>query len=200
MSKIVSFFKSIRLKQILTVFLAGVVLLLNTACTRAQATMPDPGPHPVGQNQPYKGGMNNFEDAAPGAVVEGTPDKVKALVDNAERNLTSDDPRDANPRNNELIKNPGKAVERTKDTLGDAITTRANNVKEEAKKVGDRVAGTGERAAEKTKEIGDRIGKGAQNVTDNVVPNSVDNTVENTKQSAKAAAKDVTRAAKKAID
>lgn len=174
MSKIVAFFKSIRLKQILTAFLAGAVLLLNTACANgAQAKMApdaDPGPHPVGQVQPYEGGMNNFEDAAPGATAKGTPDKVKSLVDNAERNITSDDPTKANPRNAELYKNPGKAVERTKDTLGDAITTRANNAAEEAKKVGERVAGTGERAAAKTKEIGDRVGKGAENVRDNVDP------------------------------
>ncbi|NJR52276.1 MAG: hypothetical protein HC780_24575, partial [Leptolyngbyaceae cyanobacterium CSU_1_3] len=60
MSNIISFFKSIRLGQILTVFLAGILVLFTTACNGdAQAKMPKgtmgDGPNPVGQTQPYEG-------------------------------------------------------------------------------------------------------------------------------------------------
>jgi len=170
MSKLASFIKSLRLKQIAIGVFAGVMLLLNTACSNAaQAKMPpqtdDGGPHPVGQVQPFEGGMNNFSDTPPGQI---PTDKAKALVDNAERNITSDDPTKANPRNAKLYKNPEYAAERTKDTIGNAVTSRANNAKEEAKKVGERLSETGERAVEKTKELGQRLGKGAEDVADSV--------------------------------
>jgi hypothetical protein len=173
MSKLSSFIKSLRLKQIAIVFFAGAMLLFNTACSNsAQAKVPpsDGGPNPVGQTQPFEGGMNNFSDTPPEQVPSA---KAKALVDNAKRNITSDDPTKAEPRNAKLYKNPGYAAERTKDTIGDAITSRANTAKEEAQKVGERVSNSGERAIEKTKELGQRIGKGAENVGDNVTNSAV---------------------------
>lgn len=173
MRKLLSFVKAIRLRQILTVFFAGVMLFLNTACSNsAQARMPnesvDRGPKPVGQNQPYVGGMNNFSDTAPGAAAKGSSEKTKSLIDNAQRNITSDDPRDANPRNAKLYKNPGYAAERTKDTLGKSIEERTSNLKEEAQKAGERLEESIDRAGDKTKELGQRLQQGADNLTDNV--------------------------------
>ncbi|MBW4526631.1 MAG: hypothetical protein KME18_15810 [Phormidium tanganyikae FI6-MK23] len=204
MNKIASFIKATRLKQIAIVFLSGVILLLNTACNNAaQAKMPtqgDGGPNPVGQNQPYEGGMNNFSDTPPGQI---PTDKAKSLVDNAKRNIeTSDDPRNADPRNTKLYKNPGYGVERTKDTLGNAVTERAENATEEAQRVGERISKSGERAVEKTKELGQRIGKGAENVADNV-NNSVVGAGEDTKYKTKQAGKtlkDAKNAVEGAID
>jgi hypothetical protein len=193
MKKLASFIKVVRLKQIAIAFFAGAMLLLNTACSSpAQAQQPiqrqagDGGPHPVGQTQPYQGGMNNFSDTPPGQAPSG---KVDKLVENAKRNITSNDSRDANPRNAKLYKNPDYAAERTKDTIGDAITSRANNAKEEAKKVGERVSQSGESAAAKTKELGQRVGKGAGNVAGNV-NNSAFGAGEDTKSALKKAAKD----------
>ncbi|MGG6266375.1 DUF6658 family protein [Leptolyngbya sp. AN03gr2] len=191
MSKLASFIKALRLKQIAIVFFAGVMLLLNTACSNsAQAKMPpqtdDGGPHPVGQAQPFEGGMNNFSDTPPGQI---PTDKARELVDNAERNITSDDPRNADPRNAKLYKNPGYGVERTKDTIGNAVTSRANNVKEEAQKVGERLSNSGERAVEKTKELGQRLGKGAEDVADSV-SNSVVGAGDETRGLTKKAVKD----------
>ncbi|MBD1821161.1 hypothetical protein H6F51_01320 [Cyanobacteria bacterium FACHB-DQ100] len=202
MKKIASFIKATRLKQIAIVFFAGVMLLLNTACSNAaqaktpKAQMDDGGSHPVGQTQPYEGGMNNFSDTPPGQI---PTDKAKSLVDNAKRNITSNDPTKAEPRNAELYKNPGYAAERTKDTLGNAVNSRANNAKEEAKKVGDRISASGERAVEKTKELGERIQQGAGNVSDNV-GNSVAGAGEDTKFKAKEARKSLNDAVKDAID
>ncbi|GAP99229.1 DUF6658 family protein [Leptolyngbya sp. NIES-2104] len=199
MSKFASFIKSLRLKQIAIVFFAGAMLLFNTACSNsAQAKVPptDGGPNPVGQTQPYEGGMNNFSDTPPGQIPS---EKARSLVDNAERNITSDDPTKAEPRNAKLYKNPGYAADRTKDTIGDAITSRANNAKEEVQKVGQRVSNSGERAVEKTKELGGKIGKGAENVTDNVT-NSAVGAGEATKSQTKSATKAAKQAAKDAID
>ena len=189
MNKLASFIRATRLKQVAIVFLAGVVLLLTTACNGAtQATMPpagDGGPNPANQVQPYKGGMNNFDDTPTGQI---PTDKANELVENAERNITSNDPTKADPRNADLYKKPGYAAERTKDTLGNAVTERANNVKEEAQKVGDRLSKSGERAVEKTKELGQKIQKGSDKVADNV-SNSVVGAGEDTKYKVKQAGK-----------
>ncbi len=205
MHKFAAFIQASRFKQIAIVFFAGVMLSLNTACSgAAQAKMPvqgevsDGGPNPAGQTQPYKGGMNNFDDTPPGQI---PTDKAKTLIDNAQRNI-----QDKDPRNATLYKNPSYAVDRTKDTIGNAVTTRANNAKEEAQKAGDRLSKTGERAAEKTKELGQKIQKGAEDVGDNV-GNSVVGAGEDTKYKTKQAGKslkemanDAKSAVKDAID
>ncbi|NJR48652.1 MAG: hypothetical protein HC780_02945 [Leptolyngbyaceae cyanobacterium CSU_1_3] len=49
-----------------------------------KGTMGD-GPNPVGQTQPYEGGMNNFSDTDPGEAAKGTAAKTKALIDRAEK-------------------------------------------------------------------------------------------------------------------
>jgi hypothetical protein len=149
--KLVAFAKAIRLKQILMVFLTGVVLLLNTACSNAaQARMPenqkmvDRGPHPVGQNQPNVGSMNNFDDTAPEAQQDSN--RARALVDNTERNIVSNRSR-TSARAKTLIDNAEQgtnsrqvggyyqggsddSVERAKNRLGNSMREQTSNVKE----------------------------------------------------------------------
>lgn len=173
MSKIMSFIKSIRLRQVVTAFLMGALLLFNTACSgSAQAKMPegiknhsgDGGPNPAGQNQPYEGGMNNFRDAAPsGKAVEGTEGRVQQLIDNADA-MKADSPKDYAKK----VWDNGRAPERAGD-LGDKLKRRLDDGKEELKSASKGVAGSGERAANKTQELGDRISKGASDVKDNVL-------------------------------
>jgi hypothetical protein len=171
MSKIVSFIKSIRLRQVLTTFLLGALLLFNTACSgAAQAKLSDSvkapgdgGPRPVGQNQPYEGGMNNFDDAAPGQAAKGTSSKADALVDNAARN------RARGPEDAKTVLNSGRQVPERAKAAAENVKEGAKNAQREAQSVGDRVAGSAERATDKAKELGDRISKGAENVKDNVV-------------------------------
>lgn len=140
MSKIASVVKALRLKEITIAFLAGVVLLLNTACSgAAQAKMPSSStstsvgngndPHPVNQTQPYKGGMNNYDDTPPGQIPS---EKAKSLVDNAKRNVDA---------------RAGNAFEKTSDELGDTMGERVNRVTETAKNA---------------------VGRGTQNIKDNV--------------------------------
>ena len=59
------FFKKIRLRQVLTVFLAGVLLVISTACNSANAQGANPINPPVqagGANNPYKGGGDKYTD------------------------------------------------------------------------------------------------------------------------------------------
>ncbi|HEY9846991.1 MAG TPA: DUF6658 family protein [Candidatus Caenarcaniphilales bacterium] len=63
MNKLFSFCKKIRLGQILTIFLAGVVLLVTTACNNGgvQGARPDNPPLQAGgNNNPYKGGGDGY--------------------------------------------------------------------------------------------------------------------------------------------
>lgn len=62
MRKITAFLKKLRVVQILTTFLAGVLLLTSTACNAGDATGARPMNPPVqagGQNNPHKGGGDN---------------------------------------------------------------------------------------------------------------------------------------------
>jgi hypothetical protein len=171
MKRIISFVKSLRLKQVLTVFFAGTLLFLNTACSgSAQAKMPTavgaPDPHPVGQRQPYEGGMNNYSDTAPGQAVKGTAEKTKALIDRAEKDIStksvnSVDQYVENYRNGAPIQDRvGNIVDNTKEVAGSA--------KNDVKSLGDRLKRSGEDAVEKTKELGERLKDGTANVSDNL--------------------------------
>jgi hypothetical protein len=62
-NKLTAFFKKLRLRQVLTVFLAGVLLVISTACNSANAQGSNPNNPPVqagGANNPYKGGGDKY--------------------------------------------------------------------------------------------------------------------------------------------
>ncbi len=196
MNKIISFVRSLRLKQVLTVFFASVLLFLNTACSgSAQAKMPSASmsedPHPVGQRQPYEGGMNNYSDTAPGQAVKGTAEKTKALIDRAEQDINtksvnSVDQYVENYKNGAPIQDRvGNIVDSTKDA--------ASSAKQEVESLGGRLKRSREGAVEKTKELGQRVQKGAEDVSDNLG-------VKDTAKESGRALKDAGRKAARAAD
>ena len=63
MNKLTAFFKKLRLRQVLTVLLAGVLLTIRTACNSANVQGANPNNPPVqagGANNPYKGGGDKY--------------------------------------------------------------------------------------------------------------------------------------------
>lgn len=66
MNRLMAFFKKLRLRQIVTVFLAGMLLIVNTACNNgvnAQGARPDNPPVQAGgANNPYKSGGDGYTD------------------------------------------------------------------------------------------------------------------------------------------
>jgi hypothetical protein len=63
MNKLTAFFKKLRLRQVLTVFLAGVLLIISTACNSANTQGANPTNPPVqagGANNPYKSGGDKY--------------------------------------------------------------------------------------------------------------------------------------------
>lgn len=64
MKKLIAFFKKLQVRQMLSVFLAGALLIISTACsnaTNAQGANPDnPAVQAGGMNNPYKGGGDSY--------------------------------------------------------------------------------------------------------------------------------------------
>ncbi|MGV0026782.1 DUF6658 family protein [Phormidesmis priestleyi] len=197
MNKVISFFKSIRLVQILTVFLAGILVIFTTACNgSAEAKMPatDGGPNPVGQTQPYEGGMNNFSDTAPGAAAKGTAGKTKALIDRAEKDI-----------NTKRVDSVDQYVDNYRG--GAPIQDRTKNILDNAKGAADDATGGAKGAVNKaaynikenTKQAGRDAGRDAGNAADAIKDKSND-AAKSAKRAVDDAATNVKRAAKDAID
>lgn len=191
MNKLVSIFKSIRLRQVLTVFLAGVLLVITTACAgNAQAKMPQggatgsAGSNPVGQNQPYEGGMNNFSDTAPGQAAKGTAEKTKALIDRAERDI-----------NTKGVNSVDQYVDnfRSGAPLDERVRKLTDDVKEGAKNAADDVKGVGDRVSNSVDRVSDRTARGAKNAAENIKDNTGD-AAKRTSRSIKDTVKDAAQA------
>lgn len=63
MDSLISLWKKLRLRQVITVFLAGLLLVFSTACTQAnpQGSNPrNPAVQAGGANNPYKNGGDNY--------------------------------------------------------------------------------------------------------------------------------------------
>jgi hypothetical protein len=100
MKKLTDFFKQIPLRQILTVFLATVVLFVSTACNNGDIRGARPDNPPVqmgGSNNPYKSGGDNNTN------FNLSPDpKVNSQATKSERNRA-----DVEIISNRLIANQG---------------------------------------------------------------------------------------------
>ncbi|RCJ27133.1 hypothetical protein A6770_02275 [Nostoc minutum NIES-26] len=84
MSSLIAFWKKLRLSQILTIFLAGLFLIVSTACSGANtqgANPQNPAVQAGGANNPYKGGGDKY-----GIYRESTDPRVN----NAEANRGRD--------------------------------------------------------------------------------------------------------------
>lgn len=102
MNRVIDWLKSLRPLKVLTVFLAGMFLVLAQACNRPgiAAQPPQPSSQPPNAEQydptksydvsaPYEGGMNNFSDVDPRAKAAEKAAKARAeeLRENAQRNV-----------------------------------------------------------------------------------------------------------------
>ncbi|MBW4693045.1 MAG: hypothetical protein KME27_14925 [Lyngbya sp. HA4199-MV5] len=139
MKKLVSTLKAMRLSQVVTVFLVGVLVLFSTACSRtdtiADRLPGNSGSDTPGQSQPYKGGMNNFNDNASNRVNTEAAAKAKALRDKVQSRVNSkgvNSPDDL--ADNVRSANPGKQAQR----FGADVRQQAEDVKDNLQTFGDR--------------------------------------------------------------
>ena len=187
MSKLFAFFKDVQLDRIFIVAVVGVLMLFSTACSRATAmdtaTMKEMGsskPNPPGQVQPYKGGMNNFDDTDTSRLGKVDVDaKAKALKDQVERNLKQ-----------KGIDSPEQYVENFRS--GTPLNERIG-------KIGDDLGQSASDIKENLQQFGER---GTKNLERNVkgVPEQASRTIDQAKQNAKAAGEDIARGVKEPVD
>ncbi|HEY9669467.1 MAG TPA: DUF6658 family protein [Coleofasciculaceae cyanobacterium] len=165
MKKVVAWFKNIRLERILTVFLAGVLLLASTACggNKVLAKTADQARQEVPSGavtSPYQGGMNNYSDVDPRKDTSAADAKANALVKNSQRNI-----------NEKGIDSPEQYVENYQSGAP----------------LGERVRKIGENVGEAAGNIGKDASKGARENAENIKETSRD-AAQNTQQSAREAA------------
>lgn len=156
------------MKAVLTVVLAGLLVLTSTACsnagtTQARTTAGDRSPNVPGQVQPYEGGMNNFRDVDPTRQSTSGPDaKAKALVDNARRNI-NEKGIDSVDQYVENYRTGTPLGERTR-RVGQDIRRGAENITEDAQNIGDKGSKNLQRNLERTPgEVSKTVDEAGQN-------------------------------------
>ena len=125
MSKLTAFFKKIRLRQVLTVLLAGVLLTISTACNSANVQSANPN------NPPEKAGGILYPGAETpaGRAQKETELPIKTSEDFAQPKLGG-----LNQRNGDL----GERVENRVEAATDAFKEAAGFVKDKADEAGRR--------------------------------------------------------------
>ncbi len=148
MNKIMTWFKRIRLDRIVTVFLAGVLLLVSTACggSKVLAKTADQARQEVPSKavtNTYKGGMNDYEDVDPRRDTSEAKAKAKDLIQNAQRNI-----------NEKGIDSPEEYAEnyRSGTPLGERVRRLGEDIGNSAENVAEGVSKGTQRGIENIKE------------------------------------------------
>lgn len=164
MKRLISVLKSIRLRQVLTVFLVGVVLLVNTACSKTQAyddTMKglpggvEPEMSKSARIKPEpKSGMNNYSDTDPRLKTTEAEKSAQNLVENADKNIT--EKRATNPdqlgqnyregaplgeRTQRFAEDVGSSAEGVKGSTQNLLKGAQRNAQDTSDRVGARASG-----------------------------------------------------------
>lgn len=165
MKKVINWLKSIRVDRILTVFLAGVLLLVSTACgsTKVLAKTSDEVRQEVpsrATTNTYKGGMNNYEDVDARRDTSEAKAKAKGLIENAQQNIDekSVDSREQYVENYRTGTPLGERVRRIGEDIGESaeevaegaskgVQKGVQNIKENAQQAPDYVKKAGKETA-----------------------------------------------------
>lgn len=200
MKKLTAFIRRLRLNQVLTVFLAGILLLVSTACSNSGPGNPlSDRASNVRQDVPknatdsrYKGGMNQYSDVDPRFNEKPAQSKAKALIDKAERNLNQNsvDSTDQFARNyrqgkpvgervNQIGKDVNQSTQETAEDFAEGAQRGVSNLKQNASKF---VKGTQRTAEDATEGAKFKASRAANNVKEGV--NTASNRVEETAERA----------------
>ena len=164
MKRLTAFLKKIRAVQILTVFLAGILVLVSTACSRPDVTAGKTdvitGDPRVGKTadqireevpsgavtSEFKGGMNDYSDVDPRNKKVTTEEaKAQLLKEQAQHRI---DTKSSN--------NVGENVRRVADDAPDKLT-----------QVGEKVKNDASTAQSKAENFGDKTKQGFANLKEN---------------------------------
>lgn len=166
MKRLTAFLKKIRAVQILTVFLAGILVLVSTACSRPDVTagktdaIVETGDPRIGKTadqireevpsgavtSEFKGGMNDYSDVDPRNKKVTTEEaKAQLLKEQAQHRI---DTKSSN--------NVGENVRRVADDAPDKLT-----------QVGEKVKNDASTAQSKAEDFGDKTKQGFANLKEN---------------------------------
>jgi ElaB/YqjD/DUF883 family membrane-anchored ribosome-binding protein len=223
MNKAISFLKRIRLAQVLVVFLAGVLLVFNTACSgaadagitptdRGVAGTDRPGVSGQGSTngrngyqskiydsvQPKEGGINEYRDVDPRVQPAGTSAKAKALVDTAKRNVI-DQTDDLGTNTKRIL---DKKAENARD-FGDSLKSGGREIRQQTR---DSVETARDNVRDAAKDANRNTRRAADEASDyvkdraNEATNRTQRTVDKAQDSFQDQVDDAANSVKRAVD
>lgn len=152
MNRVTAFIKKIRLGQLLTVFLAGILMFVSTACL-GTGMMAGKTSDQIREEVPsgavtseYKGGQNQYSDVDPrNPDMTKTEAKAKMLKDEAQRRIDT-----------KASSNVGENIRRVADEAPDKLKQAGDKLKEDVRA-----------AKQNVDEFGKNTQKGIANVKEN---------------------------------
>ncbi|MEG4112538.1 MULTISPECIES: DUF6658 family protein [unclassified Microcoleus] len=195
MNRLTAFVKKIRAVQILTVFLAGILVLVSTACSRSDMIAGKTADQvreevPSGAvTSQYKGGMNDYSDVDPrNKKMTTTEAKAQLLKEQAQHRIdtkssnnvgenvrrVADDAPDKLDQVGQKVKDDARTAQRKADDFGDKTKQGFANLKENTREglkgakdiVKEATQGAKERAAEGTESLRYGTSGGQENIND----------------------------------
>jgi hypothetical protein len=212
MNKVIAWIQKINLRQILTVFMAGILLFFTQACTGANAVSPRQSSQPAvrpnaevyvpkGENilNPPEGGMNNFTDVDPRSKEAASQAKTQAefLKENAAQKQATkqtSNPAEAVGRVGADAGKLGKNIQQKAADLGEKVQETAEDFSGATQKeTAEDFSGATQRGIENIKENtkggGSYLKQTAEETTGN--PNPIDSIKQGAKEAADAVNKNI---------
>jgi len=159
MKRLTAFLKKIRAVQILTVFLAGILVLVSTACSRPDVTagttdgITGKTSDQIREEVPseavtseYKGGQNQYSDVDPrNPNVKASEAKAQLLKDQAQQRIDT----------------------KSSSNVGENLRRVADDAPDKLDQIGEKVNDDARTAQQKADEFGDKTKKGFANLKEN---------------------------------
>lgn len=186
MQRLQKLVKSIRISRVVMIFMAGVLVLLNTACKPQAPNVSGTGlsnerkaqqTELYAPNQEKKGGINRYNDVESSADNRGDL-KAKELVDSARSNLRKsiDTPEDLvenykdgaplGERVKRLSNDVGESIENTANDVTDAAQRGVRNTQRNTENAAERATRSVERGAEEASDFAQDRTRDAARATD----------------------------------
>jgi ElaB/YqjD/DUF883 family membrane-anchored ribosome-binding protein len=220
MNKLIAAIKKIRLGQILTTFMAGILLFVSTACNNGPAQAKNPDGVVTGRRQEVPAGelavpgkKNPRVEIPGGTATSPDPDVVNKFQGGPTMNEFSD----VDPRAEGLEKAASQKAQALKEQAERNVIDETGNVGENTKRIldkkgenfdeiGENLKRNAKDAQEKAQGTAEDFAKGTRRGTENIKENTSDavrganRSASQAAEDVKDSAKDLTKGASKAAD
>ena len=145
--KITTWLKRIGVRQLLTAFLAGILLFMGTACSALQAKTASEVREDLPKSaidSPAVGGINVYPDTDPRKETNRISPKAKSLIDSAERRV--------NTKSIDNVRDLGENVREGAAEIPQKTRSATRDLSNEAVEAGKEVGRKTQRAAEDTSQ------------------------------------------------